>query len=122
MVAELTEASNVHFHGYISFAQSHYKHHIIDILKRFPLGMSKINSCIITEKVRTVNYMFKDYLNTVRFINNPVIKYIRKIIPPIIDEVGAEGPGPSAPALARVADLDTVFIDLDIAEYTHVFN
>jgi len=80
LVAELTEQSNVHFHGFISFAQSHYKHHIIDALKRFPLGMSKINNSVIVEKRRTVEYMYKEYPHTTQFINKPLIRYKKKIL------------------------------------------
>jgi len=123
LVPELTNQSNIHFHGYIKLSFDHYRHHIIDVLKRFPLGMSKINDQKISDKERVVNYMYKDYHTTVKFIHNPRIKYFGKI-PKVLHHGGPTAPAEGRPHHDLDPDLEpdlyTAFVNLDIAEYNNL--
>jgi len=108
---ELTKNSNLHYHVIIHFEKDHYKHHIIDLLKRYPLGNSKINETVVSDIERTFNYLIKDIDITSQFIHRPISKYVKKVKLP--SEECAFGAGPKAPALARVADsLNTSFLEL----------
>lgn len=118
LVAELTNNSNIHYHGYIYFEQERYKHALIDDLKySMTTGMNKINDCVIVDKERTINYMYKDFDVTRRYISIPIIKYkYRKPRSELELEWGTEGAqgaeGPHTP-LAGVnlgLDLDSEII------------
>ena len=87
LVGELTGQSNLHYHGWLSFDQPRYRHHVIDDLKGSSIaGMSKINESVIDNKDRTVNYMYKDIMNTSKYIMNPKIRFKAKPIPYVMTE------------------------------------
>lgn len=78
LVAEITQACNVHYHGYLVYSNRHsiIRTHVIDSLKC--IGLNKINEQTIENTQRVKNYMLKDYFKTRQFISEPYFFYKQK--------------------------------------------
>lgn len=67
---ELTERSNIHWHGWITFRDRLNQHTFVNKCKTNKmLGMIKINDQVITDTNRTHAYIIKDLQLTYKVIN-----------------------------------------------------
>lgn len=77
LIAELTKAGNVHYHGWIRYINNHdtVRLHIQDTLK--VIGLSHLKNINGTPE-KILEYMTKQLTATQQFIHNPIVKYKKK--------------------------------------------
>lgn len=73
LVAELSNQSNVHFHGWFTEMYHQSTLILIDVLKDAYFGFTKVNAERINQVNRTFVYMTKDLEITKKLIKDPVI-------------------------------------------------